>query len=109
MKRFLALLLTLSMVLSMGLSTAMAEEKELLTIDIYDDAANYHGVQTGWFAKVVKDRFNLELNIIAPQVAGSAVYATRAEDGHLGDIIIQRYNRPRIVLIMKRIEACENC
>ena len=34
MKRFLALLLTLSMVLSMGLSTAMAEEKELLTIDI---------------------------------------------------------------------------
>ena len=28
---------------------------------------------------------------------------------NLGDIIIQRYNRPRIVMIIKRIEACENC
>ena len=28
---------------------------------------------------------------------------------NLGDIIIQRYNRPRIVMILKRIEACENC
>ena len=115
MKRFLALLLTLSMVLSMGLSTAMAEEKELLTIDIYDDAANYHGVQTGWFAKVVKDRFNLELNIIAPQVAGSAVYATRAEDGHLGDIVIldkSRFQDSLAAGLVKDISAelvnCEN-
>ena len=28
---------------------------------------------------------------------------------NLSDIIIQRYNRPRIVMIIKRIEACENC
>lgn len=28
---------------------------------------------------------------------------------NLGDVIIQRYNRPRIVMIIKRIEACENC
>lgn len=86
MKRFLALMLTLAMLLPMGL-TAVAEQ-EMLTIDIYDDAANYHGVQTGWFAKVVKDRFNIELNIIAPQVAGTQVYQTRAAEGNLGDIII---------------------
>ena len=61
---------------------------ELITIDIYDEAANYQGTQTGWFAKVVKDRFNIELNIIAPQVAGDAVYQTRTATGNLGDIVL---------------------
>jgi multiple sugar transport system substrate-binding protein/putative aldouronate transport system substrate-binding protein len=61
---------------------------ETLTIEIYDAAANYQGMQTGWFQKVVKDRFNMELNIIAPQVAGDAIYQTRTSTGNLGDIII---------------------
>jgi multiple sugar transport system substrate-binding protein/putative aldouronate transport system substrate-binding protein len=61
---------------------------ETLTIDIYDAAANYQGLQSGWFQKVVKDRFNMELNIIAPQVAGDAIYQTRASTGNLGDIVI---------------------
>ncbi|MBR3494470.1 MAG: sugar ABC transporter substrate-binding protein [Clostridia bacterium] len=87
MKRFLSALLICCMLLSMGIFSAVAEEAPL-TIDIYDAAANYHGVQIGWFAKVVKDRFNIELNIIAPQVAGNDLYATRAEEGNLGDIII---------------------
>lgn len=28
---------------------------------------------------------------------------------NLGDIMIQRYNRPRIIMILERIEACESC
>ncbi len=87
MKRFLSALLVLCMVLGLT-GAAVAEEKELLTIEIYDDAANYHGMQTGWFAQVIKERFNIELNIIAPQVAGQTVYSTRAQEGHLGDILI---------------------
>ena len=87
MKRFLSLLLTVIMVIPMLAVAAMAEEAPMV-IDFYDDAANYHGIQTGWFAKVVKDRFNIELNIIAPQVAGESVYATRAADGNLGDVLI---------------------
>ena len=67
---------------------AGASSDELLTIEIYDEAANYQGTQTGWFAKVVKDRFNIELNIIAPQVAGDAVYQTRTATGNLGDIVL---------------------
>jgi multiple sugar transport system substrate-binding protein/putative aldouronate transport system substrate-binding protein len=59
-----------------------------LTIDIYDVAANYQGLQTGWFDKVVKDRFNLALNILAPQVAGDALYQTRLSSGNLGDIVL---------------------
>jgi len=112
MKRFLAILLTLCMVLP--LSAAFAE-KEPLTIDIYDDAANYHGLQTGWFGKIVEDRFNLKLNIIAPQVAGDAVYQTRSAEGNLGDIVILDKSRFQDCLaaglikdISDKIVGCEN-
>lgn len=90
-KKMLSLLLTGAMTMSAAMVTpqvALASDKEPMTIEIYDVAANYQGVQTGWFDKVVKDRFNLELNIIAPQVAGDAVYQTRASTGNLGDIVI---------------------
>ena len=69
-------------------SDTSASDEDTLTIEIFDVAANYQGVQTGWFAKVVKDRFNIELNIIAPQVAGDAIYQTRASSGNLGDVLI---------------------
>lgn len=61
---------------------------ETLTIEIFDAAANYQGMQSGWFQKVVKDRFNMELNIIAPQVAGDAIYQTRTSTGNLGDLVL---------------------
>ena len=88
MKRFLSVLLTLTLLLGMVTVSAMAEGEAPITITVYDAAANYHGIQKGWFAKVVKDRFNIELDIIAPQVAGQEIYATRAEEGDLGDLII---------------------
>ena len=72
-----------------GTSTeASGGSDDVITVEIYDEAANYQGTQTGWFAKVVKDRFNIELNIIAPQVAGDAVYQTRTATGNLGDIVL---------------------
>ena len=91
MKRTISLLLALTMMMTMMIGmTAVAEEKPLMTLEIYDVAANYQGVQSGWFGKVVKDKFNLELNIIAPQVVGdgAALYQTRSAAGALGDIII---------------------
>jgi multiple sugar transport system substrate-binding protein/putative aldouronate transport system substrate-binding protein len=116
MKRFLSVLLTLALLMSLVTVSAVAEgEKELLTIDIYDDAANYNGIQSGWFAKIVKDKFNLELNIIASQVVGNTIYATRAEEGNLGDIIIvDKAKFPEIVEaglardISDKIVNCEN-
>lgn len=63
---------------------------DFLTIDVYDEFSNYQGIQSGWFAKTVKDRFNMELNIIAPNVAGSGdtLYQTRAATGNLGDLVL---------------------
>lgn len=77
-----------------------SEEKyaETITIDVFDGLANYMGMQEGWFAKTVKDKFNMELNIIAPNVAGNGdtLYQTRTAAGDLGDLIIvdngQQYN-----------------
>lgn len=64
--------------------------EETITIDVFDGLANYMGIQSGWFGKLVKDKFNMELNIIAPNVAGGGdtLYNTRVSAGELGDLII---------------------
>ncbi len=59
-----------------------------LTITVYDNAANYQGEQTGWYGKLIKDKFNITLNILAPQVAGDQLYKTRTAAGNLGDLLI---------------------
>jgi putative aldouronate transport system substrate-binding protein len=63
---------------------------EPITVDVFDSLANYMGTQSGWFGKVVKDKFNMELNIIAPNVAGGGdtLYNTRVAGGDLGDLVI---------------------
>ena len=63
---------------------------EEITIDVFDGLANYMGVQEGWFAKIVKEKFNMKLNIIAPNVAGGGdtLFNTRVTAGDLGDLII---------------------
>ena len=61
-----------------------------ITIDVFDGLANYQGIQSGWFGKIVQDKFNMKLNIIAPNVAGGGdtLYNTRVAGGNLGDLII---------------------
>lgn len=62
---------------------------EFITVDVFSSSANYEGIQTGWFAKLVKDRFNMELNIISPNVSGGdTLLASRMLAGNVGDIII---------------------
>lgn len=67
-----------------------AKYEEFLTIDVFDAQANDQGIQSGWFAKIVKDKFNMELNIIAPNVTGGGdtLFQTRFAAGNIGDLII---------------------
>ncbi len=67
-----------------------AEWSEEITIDVFDGLANAMGEQPGWFGKIVKDKFNMKLNIIAPNVAGGGdtLYNTRVAAGDLGDLIV---------------------
>ena len=64
--------------------------KELYKIDVFTMVGNYAGVQTGWFAKIVKDRFNIELNMIASNIdgGGDVKFATMMASGDLGDLVI---------------------
>lgn len=81
-------------------SSASTNEKypETLTVDVFDSQANFQGMQTGWFAKIIKDKFNIELNIIAPNVAGGGdtLYQTRSANGNLGDLIITNLDKSRL-------------
>lgn len=79
-------------------SASSSKYEEPLTIDVFDSQANFQGIQTGWFAKIVKDKFNMELNIIAPNVAGGGdtLYQTRSANGNLGDLIITNADKSRL-------------
>lgn len=71
-------------------ATGAEKYPEFITVDVFDALANYQGIQAGWFAKIVKDKFNMELNMIAPNVAGGGdtLFQTRSAAGNLGDLII---------------------
>ena len=68
-------------------------KKELLTLDVFAGRANYQGEQKGWYAKIVQDKFNLKLNIIAPNVSGGGnlLFESRLTAGTVGDIVITSY------------------
>jgi len=59
-----------------------------MTLEVYSQASNFQGEQTGWTGKLLKDKFNITLNIIAPQVAGADIFAARSASGFLGDLVI---------------------
>ena len=77
--------------------------KDAITVDVFDGQANYQGIQSGWFAKVVKDKFNMTLNIIAPNVAGGGdtLFQTRSAAGNLGDLIMVSADGGRLSTIVK--------
>lgn len=75
---------------SSGDGAPVVSHDQELVVEMYNVASNYQGLQTGWYGKILKDKFNLTLNIIAPQVSGDgeALYQTRTASGNLGDIVL---------------------
>ena len=68
--------------------TKAPTELEPMMLEVYSQPANFQGEQPGWTAKILKDKFNVTLNIIAPQVAGGDIFAARSASKFLGDIVI---------------------
>ena len=68
-----------------GSKSGAGSEDETVTLTVYSQLANYSGIQAGWAADVLKDKFNVELNII-PDSDG--VFETRMESGDLGDLVL---------------------
>ncbi len=69
-------------------ATAGPSDLEPMVLEVYSQPANFQGEQPGWTAKILKDKFNITLNIIAPQVAGGDIFAARSAAGFLGDLVI---------------------
>ena len=84
MKKFIVLTLVLTMVVS-SLTACGKKKKETITLTIYSQLANFSGEQLGWSAKILKDKWNVVVNIVPDQ---DGVYETRMESGNLGDIVI---------------------
>ncbi len=57
-----------------------------VTIEMFSQVANYSGEQTGWSAAVLKEKFNVIVNIINDP-EGSQL-TSRMQTGNLGDIIV---------------------
>lgn len=85
MKRILALML--AVVMTGGLLTGCGgtAKEDYITLTIYSQLANYSGEMQGWFAQILKDKFNVVVNLIPD---GDGVYETRMEAQDLGDIIV---------------------
>lgn len=89
MKKILSLALALMMLMGMLPLTAMAESTEpYWEIQIYSELANYAGLQTGWFAKLLKDKFNVGVNVISASEGGSDRWATQMISRDLGDLVM---------------------
>lgn len=100
-------------------NSGSSDKSETLVVDVFDSQANFQGTQSGWYGDYIKKKFNIELNIIAPNVAGGGdtLFQTRSANGDLGDIIITNLDGDRLkdlvtaglVLDMTPyIDSCEN-
>lgn len=99
--------------------TTSKKYEKTIEATVFDSQANYQGVQTGWFGKIVKDKFNMTLNLIAPNVAGGGdtLFKTRSAAGNLGDIVMIGSENGRLsdtakagllVDLTDKIKNCQN-
>lgn len=73
------------------------DDGKLITVNVYAETANYQGILKGWLAHEIKDKFNIRLKIISPNVSGGGdtLFDTRSAAGNLGDIVITHSNNGR--------------
>ncbi|MGI6768554.1 MAG: hypothetical protein ACOX43_05690 [Bacilli bacterium] len=78
-------MLILVLLASMFFGLVGCNGDDTIQLTVYSQLANYSGKMTGWFAQIMKEKFNVEMTII-PDTEG--VYDTRMESGNLGDIVV---------------------
>ncbi|MBR1741759.1 MAG: hypothetical protein IJ733_07780 [Lachnospiraceae bacterium] len=87
-KKMMSVVLAGTMVVGMAGSMTGCGRRatnKTITLDVFSQVANFSGMQSGWIADILKEKFNIRLNII-PNTGG--VLQTRMQDGDLGDIVI---------------------
>jgi len=87
-RKLLSLVMALMLAVSIAAPmAALAENNDYWEIQVYSELSNFSGLQTGWFAKLLKDKFNVGFNIINSNEGGSDRFATQMISGNLGDLI----------------------
>lgn len=88
MRKFLAMVLSLCLLLTALPVVTLAEGdyREPITLTVFSEVANFAGEQSGWFAKEVKDRFNITLKFVSSNVDSNA-FTTAITSEDLGDIV----------------------
>ncbi len=73
-----------------GEDTPGSADRPEITLDVFSMRSNFSGEQPGWFAKVIKDKFNIKLNIMASNLEGGGdlKFQSLMAGGNLGDLII---------------------
>lgn len=94
-KNFISLLLVSSICMTAGLSgceksddgssAKREKEKKVITLEVFNEFGSYHGLQEGWIADILKEKFNVELNI-TPHFPEE--YEKRLKEKDLGDILL---------------------
>lgn len=93
-RKVLAVVLVLAVVISIAsigmTASSGVDHRKTYRINVFTMLGNTAGLQTGWSAKILKDKFNLEMNMIASNLegGGDAKFATMMASGNLGDIVI---------------------
>ena len=79
-------------------SSEGADDKGLMNVEMFSMSATAQGEQKGWFAKILKDKFNMKMKVIAPAQTGNAetIFQTRAATGNLGDLILTNTDNGRL-------------
>lgn len=100
MTKAVSLLAATSLVVGMTsvLSGCGSKQDEVIKLDVYSQLANFSGMQTGWSADILRDKFGVELNIIPD---GDSVFETRMESGNLGDIVVWGHDSDQYPLAVK--------
>ncbi len=85
MKKIIVLMLACAMVIPTLTACGGGKKDEPIVLTVYSQLANFSGEQLGWSAQILKEKWNVVMNIV-PESGG--VYETRMEAGNLGDIIL---------------------
>lgn len=81
---------------------------EEITIDVYDEMASQDGIQTGWFAKAVQDRFHMSINVIAPDPGdATSMLDSMLAAGDLGDIVITSARESALESMVQQGVLCD--
>lgn len=85
MKRVIVALVAVAIAVTTMIACGRGSGSGVVTLDVYSQRANFEGIQGGWFAAILKEKFGVQLNIIKEN---DNTYTARMESGNLGDIVI---------------------